>query len=258
MQNSVALVILAAGKGTRMEDPSKVKVMYELDGKPMIHFAVRLAEELSASRVLVVLGYQREIVIDYLREHHPTVETAVQDPQLGTGHAVMQVEEPLASFGGDVIVISGDVPLLRPETIQSLIQIHKNKNAAATILTTVLENPGGYGRIIRNENESVQKIVEHRDANEEELRIKEINSGIYIFEKDKLFQSLKHIGSNNSQKEYYLTDVFEWFWQNGWLVSAFTVNDSDEVRGINTVLQLEEAERILVSRRLSDPQETSS
>lgn len=258
MQNSVALVILAAGKGTRMKDPTKVKVMYELDGKPMIHFVVRLAEELSASRVLVVVGYQREIVIDYLRENHPTVETIVQDPQLGTGHAVMQVEEPLASYKGYVIVLSGDVPLLRPETIQSLVQIHKKKNASATILTTVLENPNGYGRIIRNENDSVQKIVEHRDANAEELNVKEINSGIYVFDKEKLFQSLKHIGSNNSQKEYYLTDVFERFWQSGWLVAASMVSNSDEVRGINSVAQLEEAQKILTSRQLSDPQKTSS
>lgn len=241
MRPNLAVIILAAGKGMRMNDSSKAKVMYDLNGKPMLYYVLRLAEELHSSRVLAIVGYQRDVVIEYLNNTHPNVEYVIQEPQLGTGHAVMQAEKPLKNYSGDVLVLSGDVPLLRAETIRNLISLHREKKAVASMLTTETDDPSGYGRIVRNENGVVKKIVEHRDANSEELALKEINSGIYVFEKEALFEGLKHIKANNSQKEYYLTDVFEYFWNHEWNVAASIVKDSNEIRGINTFEQLQEA-----------------
>ena len=243
-----AVAIMAAGKGTRMKDPSKVKVMYEILGKPMIHYVVDLAYNLKADHVIIIVGYQSEVVINYISKSHPNIEIAMQAEQLGTGHAVMQTENLLKDFCGDVIVLSGDVPLLTITSMQQLIEHHFQTNAVATILTADFDDPTGYGRIIRNDDDSVKKIIEHKDATEEERQVKEINSGIYIFNKQKLFDGLKHITPHNVQKEYYLTDVFEYFWKHHWRVSALKAAYVDEIRGINTIEQLKEAENIQFAR----------
>ena len=240
----IAVVIMAAGKGTRMKDPSKVKVMYEILGKPMIHYVVDLAYKLKADRVIVIVGYQREAVINYISKSHPQIEIAVQADQLGTGHAIMQAENALKEYHGEVIVLSGDVPLLTAASMQQLIAHHFQTQAAATILTAHIDDPTGYGRIIRNDDDSVKKIIEHKDATEEERTVKEINSGIYIFNRQKLFDGLQHITPHNVQKEYYLTDVFEYFWKHHWRVSALKAACVDEIRGINTIEQLREAEAV--------------
>jgi UDP-N-acetylglucosamine pyrophosphorylase len=239
---------MAAGKGTRMKDPSKAKIMYELLGKPMIHYVIDLAYNLKADRVIVVVGYQSEVVKNYIYKSHPHIEIALQAEQLGTGHAVMQTEATLEDFYGDVIVLSGDVPLLTAKSMQQLIEHHFQTHAAATILTAHIDNPTGYGRIIRNDDGSVKKIIEHKDATEEERQTKVMNSGIYIFDKQKLFDGLHHITPHNVQKEYYLTDVFEYFWKHHWRVSALKATSVDEIRGINTLEQLKEAETILLTR----------
>jgi UDP-N-acetylglucosamine pyrophosphorylase len=248
LQEPLAAVIMAAGQGKRMNDPSRAKVLYEINSKPMIHYVTDLAVALGATQIVVIVGHQRQHVMDYLKKSHPTVLCAVQDPQLGTGHAVMQSENGLGSFSGDVVVLSGDVPLLTLNTMQRLLAIHAETGAVATILTSNVQDPTGYGRIIRNPGGSVDRIVEHRDATEEERRVKEMNSGIYAFKKDKLFDGLKHISTNNSQHEYYLTDVFGYFRQQQWTVAALATDDEHEIHGINTLAQLEEARSILDSR----------
>lgn len=239
---------MAAGQGKRMKDPTRAKVMYELNGRPMISYVVDLAYELGAKEVIIVVGYQREVVTEYLKRSHPDVQCVAQEQQLGTGHAVMQSEKALKGFHGDVIVLSGDVPLLTKPTMENLIRHHFKTNAVATILTARMKDPSGYGRIIRNGDGFVQKIVEHKDASEEELKMREINSGIYLFDKQKLFDGLKHITPDNAQKEYYLTSVFEYFWKHQWVVSALVADQADEIHGINTVEQLEQARTILNSR----------
>ena len=243
-----AAIIMAAGKGTRMKDPSKAKVMYEILGKPMLHYVLQLTEELSLDRVVVVVGYQKDAVLEYVKTAHPSVRSVVQEPQLGTGHAIMQAERPLSDFRGCVLVLSGDVPLLTKESIQALIAYHDQTGARATILTAEMSDPSGYGRIIRGRDGTVSTIVEHRDATPEELKVREINSGIYVFEKESLFDALKHIKDDNVQHEYYLTDVFHYFDSRDWKVAGLKAGNIDEIRGINNVAQLEEARKVMEAR----------
>jgi len=231
-----------------MKDPTRAKVMYELNGKPMVHYVADLAYALGASRVIVIVGHQRELVTDYLSVSHPDARCVAQEPQLGTGDAVLQAEDALADFDGTVLVLSGDVPLLTQCTMRRLIEHHLSARAVATILTAMMDDPTGYGRIIRNPDGSVRQIVEHRDASEEVRRIREINSGIYLFDKKKLFEGLHHITPHNVQNEYYLTDVFGYFWKHHWLVSGLRAQQVEEIHGINTVQQLDQARIILESR----------
>jgi len=227
-----------------MKDPNTAKVMYELRGKPMIHYVVDLAFGLKASPVVVIVGYQSEVVSSYVRSEHPQATCVLQAEQLGTGHAVMQAEPVLGKFEGDVLVLSGDVPLLTVRSIRRMLSHHRTTDAVATILTAKLPDPTGYGRIVRQEDGFVRKIVEHRDAGPEQLEIAEINSGIYVFDKKKLFNGLNHLNAHNAQNEYYLTDVFEYFWRHHWKVSALMAPHPDEIRGVNTVDQLEEARAV--------------
>lgn len=250
-QKPLAVAILAAGKGKRMNNPDMAKVMYEIEGKPMIEYVVDLASKLNALRTLIIVGWQKEMVVDHFSKLSYKVEFVEQDKQLGTGHAIMQTMAPLGGFEGDILILSGDAPLLTEKTAKALIGYHYASDALATILTADLDDPTGYGRIIHNADGSVKKIVEHKDASAKERDIQEVNSGIYIFEKSRLFESIPQIKPNNAQKEYYLTDVFEMYWKNDWRVSAVKVLDPAEVMGINDSSQLEEARTILKTKSLS-------
>ncbi len=246
-----AIVILVAGKGKRMKNPEMAKVLYQLDGHPMIDYVVELALKLQSVKTVVVVGHQRKSVINHLTRTFPDqLQFVEQREQLGTGHAIIQVEETFKNFDGDLLILSGDVPLLRFSNVRKLIQDHWRTKSSATILTAEVENPAGYGRIIRNKKGLVQKIVEEKDADVKEKRVKEINSGIYVFDSVRVFEALKHITPDNKQREYYLTDVFEYFWKNRLRVSAFKARDFDEIRGINTHEQLREAEEVLQGRKL--------
>jgi UDP-N-acetylglucosamine pyrophosphorylase len=248
MQRNFATVIMAAGKGTRMKNAEKAKVMFEVAGKPMIEHVVDLAVALQSLRTIAIVGFQRELVMSHLSRVSSSVEFAVQDPQLGTGHAVMQTKGLLSDFKGDVLVLSGDVPLLTMSTIRDLISYHHQKKAVATILTADLDDPAGYGRILRDAEDHVIGIVEHRDATDEQKKVREINSGIYIFDNEHMFDALAHINPHNAQNEYYLTDVFGYYWKHAMRVAAKKADDFNEIRGVNTVAQLEEANEVLRKR----------
>ncbi len=249
MERNLAVVIMAAGKGTRMNNPDMAKVMYTINGKPMVEHVVDLALRLGAQRIVVIVGWQKDSVINHLANvFGESVECVEQNPQLGTGHAVMQAEPALRDFDGDVLVLSGDVPMLSYATTRSLIEFHRHNNADATVLTAVLDDATGYGRILRDADGNVTAIVEHKDATEEQRSIKEINSGIYVFDAGMLFEGLRHITPNNVQKEYYLTDVFRYFWKRRLKVSAVAAPNPMEIAGINTVAQLEAVRKVMNSQ----------
>jgi UDP-N-acetylglucosamine pyrophosphorylase len=248
MGNELAVVIMAAGKGTRMKNPDIAKVMYTLADKPMVEHVVDLSLALAATRVIAVVGWKKDTVIRHLENTRKAVLCVEQSPQLGTGHAVMQAGPALADFDGDVLVLSGDVPLLTYATARRLIDEHHSTGAAATVLTAILDDPTGYGRILRNEAGDVNGIVEQKDATPEEREIREVNTGIYVFDRSHLFGGLVHITPHNAQREYYLTDVFHYFREQDLLVRAVAAADPTEVRGVNTYDQLEEARAVLAVR----------
>lgn len=240
-QRKLAVVIMAAGKGTRMKNPSIAKVMYPISGKPLIGHVVDLALGIGAVKTVVVVGWQKDSVISYLADRGPSVICVEQSPQLGTGHAVMQAESALDGFDGDILVLSGDVPMLTEPTVRTLMNEHGNTRADVTVLTARLEDATGYGRIIRNPEGAVTGIVEEKDASADQKAIREINSGIYVFDARKLFQGLKHVTPSNAQKEYYLTDLLGYFWKGGGTVQGVTAGNPVEIQGINTLEQLEQA-----------------
>ncbi len=238
-------VIMAAGKGTRMKS-DLAKVLHRINGRPMVHYVIDRAREIGSRRIILIIGHQKEQVMkecDGLG-----VEFAVQEKQLGTGHAVQMTESFFDHSEEDVLVLSGDVPLLTSETLMRLIETHQSSAALATLLTANLDDPTGYGRVLRNERGEVSRIVEHKDANPDELKIKEINVGIYVFKSGPLFKTLRIVKNDNAQGEYYLPDVVKIYVDRGEKVVAQLAADFDETRGINTVDQLKEAEEILINR----------
>jgi len=246
--SKLAVVILAAGLGKRMKSPDKPKVMFEILGKPMIHYIVELAFKVNAEKVIPIVGHHREQVINYLHTAFPgkNIEFAIQDEQHGTGHAVMQTENLLNDFDGEVLILSGDVPMLKEETVQKLIDEHFNNGNTATLLTTVFKNSYGYGRIVRDEGGKFIKIVEEKDAAEDEKKIKEINPAIYIVSSKILFDSLSKISPENSQGEYYLTDIFHFISKER--TGTVVTSDELEVTGVNSIEQLAEMENEIKAR----------
>lgn len=241
-------VVLAAGEGTRMKSDLP-KVLHPVCGRPMVEYVLEAAGGAEPSRIVVVVGYGKEQVKATLGEG---VEFVEQQEQRGTAHAVLQAEPALRDFAGDVLVLSGDTPLLKGETLQRLIRHHQEFGVVATVLTAEMDNPTGYGRIIRDEHGLVDRIVEDQDATPQEQRVKEVNTGTYVFDSRHLFHALKLVRPDNKQEEYYLTDVFEIF--NHWRlpIAALTAADPLETIGVNTRAQLREAERIM-RHRLSTP-----
>jgi len=244
---SMVAIILAAGKGTRMKSELP-KVLHCVGGKPMVEHVVRAAKEAGADKEVVIIGHGAEAV---RQELGTKVEFAVQEPQLGTGHAVMQAEDVLKTFHGTVLILCGDTPLLNGEELAKFVAQHKKSGASASVLTTYLENPFGYGRIIRDRNNNVHGIVEEKDATEIQRKIKEINTGIYCMECPEMFIILKRLSNNNAQGEYYLTDVLGKLKEAGKTVAAVVTEDSDMVLGINSRRQLAEAESVLRQRVLN-------
>ncbi|MES9682554.1 bifunctional UDP-N-acetylglucosamine diphosphorylase/glucosamine-1-phosphate N-acetyltransferase GlmU [Gottfriedia acidiceleris] len=240
MSNKYAIV-LAAGKGTRMK--SKLyKVLHPVCGKPMVQHVVDHVLSVGVQNIVTVVGHGAELVKTQIGDHS---EYALQAEQLGTAHAVIQAAPMLKGKEGTTLVICGDTPLISPETIQSLFDEHERLQAKATILTAHLEDSTGYGRIIRGENGSVLKIVEHKDASPEELTVQEINTGTYCFDNKALFEALNEVNNNNAQGEYYLPDVIEILKAKGEIVAAYKTANFDETLGVNDRYALSIAESIM-------------
>jgi UDP-N-acetylglucosamine diphosphorylase/glucosamine-1-phosphate N-acetyltransferase len=251
----IACVILAAGKGKRMNNPDLPKVMAEIAGKPLIGHVLAQVTPLKPKRIIVIVGHHKDIVLHYLDATFPWVETAEQTELLGTGHAVMQAEPFLDDFYGDVLIVTGDTPLLRLDTLGQFIEEHQRYRGflSGSVLSVTIENPTGYGRIFRNDKGEFLKIIEEKDASDDVKKITEINTGIFIVKGISLFSVLKELENNNAQGEYYLTDIVEIMLRKGMNFNAIKAKDYREFLGINTVEQLAEAEATYLAQ-VANPQ----
>ena len=236
-------IILAAGKGTRMKS-DRPKVLHEVAGKTMLAHVVAATSAIKPEKTIAIVGHGATDVLSTLPEHVAYVK---QEEQLGTGHAVKIAEPLLKNLHGMTLVIAGDTPLIRPETLAELFAYHQAEKATATILTAIADDPTGYGRIIR-EDGHVSKIVEQKDANDFEKSVQEINTGTYVFDNRALFEALSNITTDNAQGEYYLTDVIEIFKDDAKKVSAFVLDDFNESIGVNDRVALSQAENIMRER----------
>lgn len=236
-------LILAAGEGKRMKSETS-KVLHKVCGKEMVNHVIDIMRNAGFEDVNVIVGRSKEQVMDKTSSRN--VSYSVQEEQLGTGHAVLCAKEFLQDKEGTVAIFTGDAPLVREETVKEMLKSHEEGGYSATLLTSVIENPSGYGRIKRSGND-VEKIIEHKDCSEEELKLKEINAGMYLFDAKELQEALLLLKNDNAQGEYYLTDVIEIMKKNQLKVGA-VITEFDETRGVNSRVQLAEAEAILRKR----------
>lgn len=246
-----AAVILAAGKGTRMNEGQASpipKVMFKLVGKPIIDHSVKMIKDAEITNVVLVVGYKKELIQDYFGDQ---VTYAVQEEQLGTGHAVMMAKDSLQNKVENVIVFYGDNPLYKPETVKKLIQYYEQENPTIAMLSVIFDDPmfWAFGRILRDKDNHVIGIREHKDCTQDQLKIKESNPGFYIFKADWLWQNIDQIKAENVQKEYYLTDLIELAVKQNQKIIAMPVSEESEALGINNPEQQQKAEEILQNRQ---------
>jgi bifunctional UDP-N-acetylglucosamine pyrophosphorylase/glucosamine-1-phosphate N-acetyltransferase len=236
------VVILAAGKGTRMKS-ALPKVLHRVAGQPLIDRVLACAAALRPRTTTVVVGHQSESLKAALAGHEG-LTFVVQEPQRGTAHALMTAEQALSGQKGLLVLLSGDVPLLTADTLEKLVDCHRTSGASASLITAIVDNPHGYGRIVRN-GEQIARIVEEKDASPAERTIREINSGIYAFSLEGLFDAVRGIATHNAQNEYYLPDLVAIYRQRGSVVETVTVSNADEIRGINSRVELAAVSRIV-------------
>ena len=255
--NDLTVLILAAGKGTRMKS-AKAKVLHAVGGLPIIEFVVRAARQVSED-VRVVVGHQAEAVRDAVQG----VSFVNQTEQLGTGHAVMAARDELAEAARHLLILPGDVPLIRAATLEAFFEFHREGDFQGSVLTATIDDPHGYGRVVRRSTHEVDRtvaevdsIIEHRDAESDVLEIREINSGIYLFDTRLLFEVLDKIRPDNAQEEYYLTDAVGILTGDGGRVGAYPVEDVREASGINSRRELAEVDRILRDRKSDELMES--
>ena len=249
--NKSKTIILAAGQGTRMHS-QKPKVLHQVCGKNILDYVVEASKECGINDIGVIVGFQAETVKDSLPSK---IATILQKEQLGTGHAVLQALPFFDEFQGNLIVLVGDAPLIRPETIKSLMSVHETNGYSVTVLTAEFDEPTGYGRMIKNSAAELIKIVEEKDASSEEKKVKEINSGMYCFDAQTLIFALKELQTNNVQGEYYLTDIIEIMRKMGKTAGTYTTPDYEDIQAINSKSQLAEAEAVMrrrINRKLMD------
>ncbi|MBN2468524.1 MAG: bifunctional UDP-N-acetylglucosamine diphosphorylase/glucosamine-1-phosphate N-acetyltransferase GlmU, partial [Deltaproteobacteria bacterium] len=232
----------AAGQGTRMKS-STVKVLHPLAGRPMLHYPVAVARKIGSHKIVIVVGHQQEEVKRAFPDSD--LDFAFQSRQLGTGHAVMSARETLSGFKGDILVLCGDIPLIRETTMEGLTEVHRQGKNCATVLTVRKNDPTGYGRIVRGRDGIIQGIVEEKDASPQEREISDVNSGVYCFEAGFLFNALDSLSNRNAQNEYYLTDIIAIAREQGRKVADFLISDEVEVMGINTRVDLAKAQEEL-------------
>ena len=240
MNKELRVVILAAGKGTRMNSDLP-KVLHKLQSKPLIDYVIDESELLNPKEIILVVGFKKESVIKHTQSRI-NLKYTTQIEQLGTGHAVLQTNELLKNRKGHILILYGDVPNIKASTLQPIVNDHISNNRDLTLITAEIDDPTGYGRIIRDKNDNLLKIIEEKDCNDNEKKIKEWNPGIYIFKIPEVFKILDDIKTNNASKEYYLTDAIGLAQQSNMQIKAIKIENSDEVIGINTADQLKELE----------------
>lgn len=236
-------VILAAGKGTRMKSDLP-KVVHTVNNKPMVEYAIEAAKGAGADEVCLVVGYKSDVVKESVTSK---VSYAMQTEQLGTGHAVKCAKE-FIGIDGETLILFGDTPLITGSTLKKLVEFHRENGNGVTVLSAKIDDPTGYGRIIRNADGTFKKSVEHKDANEKELLSKEINSGMYVFNAQELSEALDKLTTNNAQGEYYLPDTLTIIKDKGFKVDAYVLENAVEISGVNDQEQLKEAEYVMNNR----------
>lgn len=242
-------IVLAAGKGTRLnsEAVNRPKVLTKIFNKSLIDYVLEHIDFIPEKDTFIVVGYKREMVMDSLKGDYRFV---VQEEQLGTGHAVMVAEPYFEDYDGDVLVLYGDMPLIEKATYQNMVAVHKNSGAACTVLTAFVDNPPDYGRIIRDSEGNLVNIIETKDCDEKQIKIKEVNVGVYVFNSRVLFKALKGLDNNNKQNEYYLTDVPKMLINQGLNVQTHTIEDVSQIYGVNTPEDLKLCQDIIKNKNL--------
>ena len=244
-------IVLGAGKGKRLmsEQFDLPKVMRQANGRGLITYVLDSIDFIPKKDTVIVVGYKKEAVIEALSAISPEYKFAEQKEMLGTGHAVMAASDEFEGYDGDVLITYGDMPLFTKKTFEDIVKVHKENGAACTLMTAVVDNPPAYGRIVRDADGKLLDLVETKDCDEEQIKIKELNVGVYVFNARLLFENLKNLKNNNAQGEYYLTDMPKILMELGEKVATYTVSDNNEIFGVNTPEDLEFCENILKNRQ---------
>lgn len=245
----IKAVILAAGKGTRMKSNTP-KVLHKIFEKPLLGYVLDNVKNI-VNESFVIVGHHAEEVTEYVQKEYENAKTVLQTPQLGTGHAVSMVCPSLENFDGQVIILCGDTPLITEDTLKKFIDYHNSNNSDLTVMSTIFENPANYGRIIRENDNSLKCIVEEKDATPDQKAVKEVNAGIYCLNWGKIKPAFSQLTSNNAQGEYYLTDIIEWGKKNSLNVNAYIMENNEEIYGINSRSNLAEATKLMNTRKLN-------
>lgn len=247
----VKSVILAAGKGTRMNSKTP-KVLHQIYSKTLLGYVIDAVNNTGlADENYVIVGHQAEVVENYVKDNYTNAKTVLQSPQLGTGHAVSMVCPYLNDYKGEVLILCGDTPLITADTLKKFVLAHREMNSDITVMSAIFDNPDNYGRIVRNPDNTLNSIIEEKDATSEQKKIKEINAGIYCLNWDKIKDAFSQLKTNNAQGEYYLTDIIEWGNNNGLNVNAHILENNEEIFGINSKINLAQATSMLTKRTLN-------
>ena len=248
--NNLKTVILAAGKGTRMKSDIP-KVLHKIFDKELVAYVIDAVKNISDENYVIV-GHQAEKVEEFVKKYSSKSICLLQEPQLGTGDAVNKAYSNLENFDGEVLVLCGDTPLIKEDTLKKFVEAHRSQKAQLTVMSAIFEDPTGYGRIIRDNNDNLKMIVEQKDANEEQKLVKEVNTGIYCLNWQALKGAFSELKCNNSQGEYYLTDIIAWAVKKGLSVKSYILDNNKEIYGINSKLNLAQATKFLNNRTIEE------